>query len=411
LNLKSNTPILDLLESVPVPKGAFGLKQWQSGALFLGTLLGIMLFLAVLTTINSANHVLTSFERSLEHVLHPLDGFNLPQIVLAFILAQLVAIILHELGHVFAGLVVGFKFKAIQTGPIFISRENRKFKVRFLYSSGGLTFMHIPSLRRLHKKLSAYIASGPTVNLLTIFLCIECLTLTSLALTLRMGITVLMITSMFAFLGSILPMRYRSGLFSDGAKLKMLLCPGAKTWRMYSIFALELQQKRGVSPRAWNKRWLKNASYCWDDSRDALSGAWLAYISANSHKNSTEAAAFLEQCLRGTNVKRNEINDLIATEAGVFHSWFRNDPVKSKEWFSKVRNANKMPPIMRARADVAREFALGNYSQALLHWNEGLRIIQEMADSIQRRNAESSWREWKEEMEVRQFAVAACSVP
>ena len=403
---KSNTPLLDLLEAVPEPIGAFGLERWQSGALAFGIAFGIAIFISVLAATNSANRILTFvFLELFATLLRPFADASPLKVCLFFFVASLVVVGIHELGHLIAGLAVGLKFNTIQAGPIVISRQNRKFRIRFVPSFSGLTSMHVPSVRRFHKKLKIYIAAGPAINLITILFGIGLGYLSffsSLPRDARMSVSVLVFTSAFAFINSILSIRYRNGLFSDGAKLMMLLQPEEKTWRWYSIVGLIQQQRRGARPRDWNARWLKMASYCWDGSRDALSGAWLAYISANDRKDSTGAAAYLEQCLHGMDIRGNEFRDLIATEAGVFHSWFRNDSVKAKEWFSRVRNPKKMPLIMGIRADVAREFALGNYSQALLHWNEGLKVIKRMANPTHRRNAECSWSEWRQEMEKRQ---------
>ena len=87
--------------------------------------------------------------------------------------ALTLATIVHELGHLFAGWMVGFRFSAIHIGPFSLSLEHGKLKARIrremlALGATGATGMHVKTVRRLHRRLLIYVAGGPIANLLSI---------------------------------------------------------------------------------------------------------------------------------------------------------------------------------------------------------------------------------------------------
>jgi hypothetical protein len=136
-------------------------------------------------------------------------------------------------------------------------------------------------------------------------------------------------------------------------------------------------------------------------------GTWLAYAAANDRKNEPVAAAYLETCLRASGTARQPFRDIMLTEAGVFQSWFRNDAHKAAVWFGRVPNRKNLTPLLRTRAEVARQFAEGNFDAASHEWETGLAITEKYKDAGQRERARQSWLEWKTEMDERRAALTA----
>lgn len=98
------------------------------------------------------------------------------KLILATIISYILCIIIHELGHVFTGKLLGISANIIYLGPFTFIRENNKwaakFKIQsndmFLGSEGGLKFPQITSeedLKKTAKKLRKYYIAGPIVNL------------------------------------------------------------------------------------------------------------------------------------------------------------------------------------------------------------------------------------------------------
>jgi hypothetical protein len=325
-----------------------------------------------------------------------------------------VAVVVHELGHFIAGRLVGFRLHTLQFGPISIGFDHGNLRIRLQPGTGlsGFAAMHVPGFAGAHRKVARFIVGGPASSLLSAFVAAIVLELFSGGINayLSSSLQLFAIASPFAFVISILPYRGASGYFTDGARLKMLLFPNAATKRWYGILGLGIQQRAGRRAREWNGRWLELASANWDGSRDALMGTWLAYAAANDGKNEPVAAAYLETCLRASGTARQPFRDIMLTEAGVFQSWSRNDAHKAGVWFGRVPNRKNLTPLLRTRAEVARQFVEGNVEAASREWETGLAIIEKYKDAAQRERARQSWLEWRTEMEERR-AMSTASAP
>ena len=71
-------------------------------------------------------------------------GYLTPFVFAAFCVALFCGILLHELGHLVAGLAVGFEFRRILVGPVMFTRESRGYRLRFVTNrlfAGGYVFM------------------------------------------------------------------------------------------------------------------------------------------------------------------------------------------------------------------------------------------------------------------------------
>jgi hypothetical protein len=323
------------------------------------------------------------------------------------------AVVVHELGHFVVGRLVGFRLHILQLGPVSIGFDHGNLRVRRQTGTGLLGFaaMHVPGFSRAHRKVAKFIAGGPATSLLSALVAAMVLQLFSSGINpyLSSSMQLFAIASLFAFLISILPYRGASGYFTDGARLKMLLFPNAATKRWYALLGLGIQQRAGRRARDWNRRWLEVASANWDGSRDALMGTWLAYAAANDGRGEPVAAAYLERCLRAISTTRQPFRDILLTEASVFQSWFHQDASKAAAWFARVKKRKILPPLIRVRADVARQFVEGNFEAASREWAAGLAIIESYKDVALRERARQSWLEWKTEMEERRVMSTASS--
>ena len=112
--------------------------------------------------------------------------------VIGLIATLILNVILHELGHLIAGVFSGLKFYSIQFLWLFFGYENGKFKVRFKSAAGelGSTELLPQNTKSAFKNYVNSAIGGLIVTFALIILqVVICLTVTSLEIYCALGIT------------------------------------------------------------------------------------------------------------------------------------------------------------------------------------------------------------------------------
>ena len=398
----STTPILDLQEALPAKRR--GTLRGFAIGLALGLLFAIIPSLVYLKPPRMLWPAI-QFNRQEMLSLGFWDRQFFMGALLATWLAVFAAVVVHELGHFMAGRLLGFSLQALQLGPISIAYDHGNLRIRYqsTWGLGGFTAMQVPGISRLRRKLLLYVLAGPAINLLCFFAAI--VVMRNFAADINPfawnALTVFAAASLFAFAASIFPYQPLGGFYSDGARVKMLLLPNPEIRRWYAIIGLGMQRRCGRQPRDWNRRWLALASTESRRPGGAFIGKFLAFAAASDRKDAAAASALLESCLRDFGAVRPPVRDTIANEAAVFQAWFRNDAEKPRQWFARVQKPKQLTPLQRTRGAVALLFAGGNTKTAFEKWADGLEMIEQFKDAIQRETLKRSWLEWKQEMDQR----------
>ncbi|OJJ15888.1 hypothetical protein BKI52_36830 [marine bacterium AO1-C] len=176
--------------------------------------------------------------------------------VIFFVLA------IHELGHVFAGISVGFEFRMITVGPFMLRKEstqpnNKQLRFRWntrLNAMGGLALCLPKSDHKLRPNFIKFIAGGPLASLLLAVLAATIYWLFyrhNQAFFARNFWQFTALMSGIIFLTTIIPMR-SGGFFSDGARMLNLLRGGPKAEVDLAILTSTAAATSGVRPREMN---------------------------------------------------------------------------------------------------------------------------------------------------------------
>lgn len=318
--------------------------------------------------------------------------------------ALALTITVHELGHLLAGWMVGFRFSQFHIGPFSLGFEHGRLKVRVRREmlALGSVGMHAETVRRLHRRLLIHVAGGPAANVLSIPAAVLLVNHVFRGLG-ETGVGTLAAQfSVFSLLTAIVSlMPVRSGFLSDGARIEMLLRSRDRSRRWLCIAALGNLYDKGVRARDWKGTWLQSAACMHDGSLDAFTGHWLAYMSANDRKNAPVAALHLERCLDLVGMVPLSARDIVAQEAAVFTAWFRGDASLAGQWLTQINKPQRMQRLVRLRLDVALRCAHRAYDAADLSWREGLTYIEEATAGAAREQLKQSWLEWGTEIEDR----------
>ncbi len=332
--------------------------------------------------------------------------------VLFYFLVLLLAVVVHEAGHLLAGWIVGFRFGFVSIGPFTLNRVHGRLKVRFrqiLTGASGLAGMHVDGVRRLRRRLLVFIAGGPAANLLSVPATTALINYLFHAT--RNGWVLIPVhlfvwISLILGLVNLLPFSV-GALFSDGARMAMLFRSRTRARRWLSIVALQEQTQKGLRPRDWKRTWLSAASSVQDGSIDDFRGNLLAYAAASGREDAPVAALHLEKCLELTHSVAPSTRDVLSLEAVVFTAWFRRDAETAQKWLEQVKKLKVAPQLSRLRADIAIRCTRKDFDVALVRWQEGLAFIEKLPVGAAQKGLKEGWLEWHEEIRQRQSGETA----
>ncbi len=390
----TSTPVLDVFR--PLPRQAK--DGLSAGEYFLLSSL-VILTLVGLHSLRSVIEMMSSAPR--------LTAYWAAFIPLA---AALCVAALHELGHITAGLLLGFKLTACRIGPLHLGRHRR---CREPYCGDvlnvGVAVMLPPGGKDdagLRRHLGWLMMGGPMMNLAAAAMLGLFLTVARLPLLAAFAVQVTAAFSALLAIAALLPDVDRRGNFSDGARLLMLLKNDAAAERWLSNIRCQTALNRGQHPRNWDEASVARAAAVTDDSRDAFIARWLAYLWAAERQDITCATKFLEGALEALAFATPHMRDRLFLEAAVFQAWFRDNPSKALFWVYRIRN-KKLTRLQKLRLDVALLWAEGRLFDA---WEKlgkcYLSELRELPEAPGRSLAEESAAEWKRQMESRMLTRA-----
>jgi hypothetical protein len=385
----TSTPVLDVFRPLP-PQSK---ENLSAGEYFLASSLVILTLVGL---------------PSLRIVIESTPAYWAALLPLA---AALIAGLGHEAGHMLAGMLFGFKTTQIKIGPLQFGKHVR---CREPYCGDVLTL----GVAVLEPRITGQNDATLRRRLLFLLLGGPC---TSFLLAAVMELTLAMVRPRFltafsmhlaaAFsalfaIAALLPDVNRRGIFSDGARLLMLLKNDAKAERWFSNIRCQIALNQGRHPRDWDQGCVGRAAAVNDDSRDAFIARWLAYLWAAERQDITCATKYLEGALEALAYSTPKLRDQLFLEAAVFQAWFRDNPSKALFWVYRIRN-KKLTRLQKQRLDIALLWAEGRLFDA---WEKlGTAYLDELHDlpaSPGRTLAEESSTEWKRQMESRMLTRA-----
>lgn len=406
---KSPTPILDLESPLPKKFRWDRLTLTQVFLMIIVPAFAVSLLVRVFVALHDSS---PGAARALDYVGTKLDtlftgsGSYSPALFsVAYFLALLVTILIHELGHLCAARAVGFRLQTIRVGPLSLvkSINGLKITVQRRSSFDGSTAIRIQHLRRLHQKFALFSAAGPFANFLS-GLCAWLFLAAPLGAshnTIRQSLQLVVALSILIGAANLIPYQRANGMYSDGARLLALVNSRVKTRRLLCILALDMQINSGVRPRHLKQTWIAHSCAIADRSRDALQAFWIAYLAENDRENTEHAAQNLEKCLERFGSASLEFQNQLLIQAAVFQAWFRNNEEKAKCWSQRSQAYAAASPLMRLRLQICIHWAGRRYDEAAAAWERGRVQIETFPASSAKSRLMDAWIAWGREMDRR----------
>jgi hypothetical protein len=319
-------------------------------------------------------------------------GMWLGPVILLVLLAVLV---IHESGHLVAGLCAGFEFNSMRIGPLEIHRPFRISLSREMkgqprgWSSGWVQFVPA-SAENLRWRALAMILAGPAANLLSAAIV--------LLLPYSKGFASVFFIFFSALTGllNLVPMQGRIAL-SDGSRIWMLLRSREKGERWLAILKLGGELANGVPPESLSADFLAKAVAIRDQSPDTATAHNIAYAAAWRQHKDVEAAQYLELCLEYSGYAREFVREAFICDASVFQSRRRKRVDLAEQWLALLPKTTVVPGL-RARAEAGIFEAQGDIAGALKKLDEVEALTNVLPNELQRKLSLEFLKRWKSEL-------------
>jgi hypothetical protein len=265
---------------------------------------------------------------------------------------------IHELGHIAAGLCVGFRFRSLRIGPLLFSRP---FRVS-LYRGPGAIVNGIAELSpvgtdQLARRGVAMVMGGPVANFLSaviVFL---------LPMPISVFSALFIAFSLANGVNDLFPFESRLGV-SDGRRIWMLLRQRERGERWLALLHLGGKLKDGVLPEALPADFLAKAIAIRDASVDAVTAHAIAYMAAFHQHKDGDAAQCLETCLAYSSHAIPVVREALMSDAAVFQARRRKRADLADRWLAEIPEKTQHA-WFRSRAEAAIREAKGDIDGAL----------------------------------------------
>lgn len=267
----------------------------------------------------------------------PLIFFGLLLITLLVRIAAMliVCVVIHELGHLLAGLVVRWEFRAFLAGPFAIWRDADGFHLRLVprrVIEGGSVLM-VPKRTKWSRGSEFIVVAGGPIFTALVF--IPVITLPSSGLTLSLAVA-----NGLVALGSLLPL-VLAGQATDAVHLIRIIRARAESFEVIGkIWALD---HAGILPCSWPSELVNGLTVAADDLACSHLARQYRYVYLRECRSRSAAAAALESILAHiTEIPPHERRRYFC-EAAFFQAVFGNSSVLAREWLKEARAQESVP--------------------------------------------------------------------
>jgi len=297
----------------------------------------------------------------------------------------------HELGHVAAGLCMGFRCQSLRVGPLLFDRP---FRVS-LYRGSGAVVQGVAELipvaaDKLAWRGVAMALGGPLAN----FLSAIGVLLLPFPITVFSGSFIL--CSIANGLNDLFPFESRLGV-SDGRRIWTFLRQPERGERWLALLHLGGQLADGVLPESLSADFLAKAIAIRDKSADTVKAHAIAFSAAYHQHNDIEAAQRLETCLMYSNYATPFLREALMSEAAVFQARRRKRSDLADQWLAGIpeKSPNRW---FRSRAEAAILEAKGDVDGAMKKLAETETAILANRKSAQRETLLRLLQRWKSDL-------------
>jgi hypothetical protein len=308
----SKTPILDCEEPVPQIQSRRWWLYGLLGAIVAAVLLGLVL--------------------GLYHKPWPTIHASLLKQLLIYELVFFISVLVHELGHLVAGLAVGLEFSSLNVGIFLLDKQAHGYRLRLIpwrINSSGFCSMSPRSTNNLAGCYLRFSLGGPVASLL--------LLLVTLALPWGLLVGFMFFVNLFTSLLSFIPID-TGGRHSDAKRVLVLARGGVAAEQVVAMLYFVALDSRGVEPRDWPRELLDKICVPIQDQSMRTAGLAFRYCSAVDSGDPELMAEILEEALARSDRMRPSGLRAFFVGASFFQEVYRGNAPLARKWLRRAGN-------------------------------------------------------------------------
>ncbi|MEM7336164.1 MAG: M50 family metallopeptidase [Chloroflexota bacterium] len=324
-------------------------------------------------------------------------------LIVALILMQIMASLIHELGHLLVGYWVGLRLHLFIIGPLQIINERGQLHFRVRRGLGifnGLTASLPVSEENIRRKMLWFAFGGPLASLIMacasgglFFWVVQNQNWYDRLAWPWELILILGAFSFATFLSTLRPGIYPNGFPTDGGRILILLKNRERAVGWCAQVLLNKADMAGQRPSTWESHLIEQTTIEQEHSLDALMGQLLAYYWALDRGDLSRA----EQHLLAANRERFYVSGgfklKVMFECAYFYARFKQDLDEAEKWLAFVRRPHPQLRAQFYRAKTAVSLLNNNLNEAREYWE----LAHQSYTAVEQKNgvwyAEMDWME------------------
>jgi hypothetical protein len=255
-------------------------------------------------------------------------------LLIGFVPALYFGVLVHELGHVLAGLSAGFELRMLSVGAFFLTKKTQCWKIELLprrIVSGGQTVMSPKSADRLDRFLRL-VLGGPAATILLLVITL----ILALIFPDRAGVRVLLLVNLLFATQSCVPYNVR-GMSTDAKVILLLMGKGAAADRLAALLYIIALDRQQIEPRDWPRELVEKMCISAEDKSFLTSAISVRYAVALDSGDPERIAEAIERALLVSHEAGPDAQRAFYLAASCFQSTFRSNVPLAEAWLKSAR--------------------------------------------------------------------------
>jgi hypothetical protein len=309
-------------------------------------------------------------------------------------LAFFAVIVVHELGHLAAAQLAGFRFRALTLGPLSLLKTPAGFRVRVNWQImnliGGQQISTPPQDGASDAGFMLYLAGGVVANFVTAALGAWWLHASVESPPLAMFLLLFVVVSVLLGAMNALPFHTEGGIATDGYNMRTLQRGGAAAERFRAMFNVLAYAYAGVRPRDWAQQTvfgLQNGVDAKSRGYDKATGPVVRLQWAMDIGNMAEAARAAQELEVVYADLQGPLRPHFAAELAYWYGVICSDiDAQKAERYAgdAVQSAYLISPSTVLRARAAAAYAAGQFDVTVALCEEGLAMAPNALNEFDR---------------------------